>query len=274
MDIISELQKFGFSKVEAEIYMEVLNVPMSNGTQISKKTDISRSAIYNALERLCEKGYIYTVPTEEDKKNYMATEPMEIISKLKEEWQNKAEFLEKEFLKIRNKTGETRCYELYSEESLILKVKEMILNASDEVYISTNIDIYLFREEILKMVKAGIKIFVFNYGEMIVDFNKEISESGNIFENYNVYNLKIYNAYNKFFKKEEKEIIMVSDIVKGFSCEEAGEGFVGMSTENKILVKVLAENIHNNIYVNKIERVYGEEVFEETFIESAFEKKK
>ena len=55
MDIISELQKFGFSKVEAEVYMEVLNVPMSNGTQISKKTDISRSAIYNALERLCEK---------------------------------------------------------------------------------------------------------------------------------------------------------------------------------------------------------------------------
>ena len=47
-----------------------------------------------------------------------------------------------------------------------------------------------------------------------------------------------------------------------------------MSTENKILVKVLAENIHNNIYVNKIERVYGEEVFEETFIESVFEKKK
>ncbi|BBM36737.1 TrmB family transcriptional regulator [Pseudoleptotrichia goodfellowii] len=274
MDIISELQKFGFSKVEAEVYMEVLNVPMSNGTQISKKTDISRSAIYNALERLCEKGYIYTVPTEEDKKNYMATEPMEIISKLKEEWQNKAEFLEKEFLKIRNKTGETRFYELYSEESLILKIKEMILNASDEVYISTNIDIYLFREEILKMVKAGIKIFIFNYGEMIVDFNKEVSESGNIFENYNVYNLKIYNAYNKFFKKEEKEIIMVSDIVKGFSCEEAGEGFVGMSTENKILVKVLAENIHNNIYVNKIERVYGEEVFEETFIESVFEKKK
>lgn len=274
MDIISELQKFGFSKVEAEVYMEVLNIPMSNGTQISKKTDISRSAIYNALERLCEKGYIYTVPTEEDKKNYMATEPMEIISKLKEEWQNKAEFLEKEFLKIRNKTGETRFYELYSEESLILKIKEMILNASDEVYISTNIDIYLFREEILKMVKAGIKIFIFNYGEMIVDFNKEVSESGNIFENYNVYNLKIYNAYNKFFKKEEKEIIMVSDIVKGFSCEEAGEGFVGMSTENKILVKVLAENIHNNIYVNKIERVYGEEVFEETFIESVFEKKK
>ena len=274
MDIISELQKFGFSKVEAEVYMEVLNVPMSNGTQISKKTDISRSAIYNALERLCEKGYIYTVPTEEDKKNYMATEPMEIISKLKEEWQNKAEFLEKEFLKIRNKTGETRFYELYSEESLILKIKEMILNASDEVYISTNIDIYLFREEILKMVKAGIKIFIFNYGEMIVDFNKEVSESGNIFENYNVYNFKIYNAYNKFFKKEEKEIIMVSDIVKGFSCEKAGEGFVGMSTENKILVKVLAENIHNNIYVNKIERVYGEEVFEETFIESVFEKKK
>ena len=59
MDIISELQKFGFSKVEAEVYMEVLNVPMSNGTQISKKTDISRSAIYNALERLCEKEKLY-----------------------------------------------------------------------------------------------------------------------------------------------------------------------------------------------------------------------
>ena len=164
MDIISELQKFGFSKVEAEVYMEVLNTPMSNGTQISKKIDISRSAIYTALEKLCEKGYVYTVPTEEDKKNYMAMEPMEIIAELKEEWKNKAEFLEKEFLKIRNKKNETRFYQLYSQESLILKVKEIINKAENEIYIGTNIDIHLFEEELLKAIKAGIKIFIFNFG--------------------------------------------------------------------------------------------------------------
>ena len=177
MDIISELQKFGFSKVEAEVYMEVLNTPMSNGTQISKKIDISRSAIYTALEKLCEKGYVYTVPPEEDKKNYMAMEPMEIIAELKEEWKNKAEFLEKEFLKIRNKKNETRFYQLYSEESLILKVKEIINKAENEIYIGTNIDIHLFEEELLKAIKASIKIFIFNFGDTILDFNKKINEN-------------------------------------------------------------------------------------------------
>ena len=284
MDIISELQKFGFSKVEAEVYMEVLNTPMSNGTQISKKIDISRSAIYTALEKLCEKGYVYTVPTEEDKKNYMAMEPMEIIAELKEEWKNKAEFLEKEFLKIRNKKNETRFYQLYSEESLILKVKEIINKAENEIYICTNIDIHLFEEELLKAIKAGIKIFIFNFGDTILDFNKKINENKeinkinedkNIFENYNMYNLKIYNIQNKIYKTgKNKEIIIVSDIVKGFSCKETGKEFIGVYTENKYLVKILTENIHNNIYTAKMERVYGEEIFEEIFINSAFEKEK
>lgn len=289
MDIISELQKFGFSKVEAEVYMEVLNTPMSNGTQISKKIDVSRSAIYTALEKLCEKGYVYTVPTEEDKKNYMAMEPMEIIAELKEEWKNKAEFLEKEFLKIRNKKNETRFYQLYSEESLILKVKEIINKAENEIYIGTNIDIHLFEEELLKAIKAGIKIFIFNFGDIIFDFNKKINENKEIneinedknifenykFENYNMYNLKIYNIQNKIYKnRKNKEIIIVSDIVKGFSCKETGKEFIGVYTENKYLVKILTENIHNNIYVAKMERVYGEEIFEEIFINSAFEKEK
>lgn len=289
MDIISELQKFGFSKVEAEVYMEVLNTPMSNGTQISKKIDISRSAIYTALEKLCEKGYVYTVPTEEDKKNYMAMEPMEIIAELKEEWKNKAEFLEKEFLKIRNKKNETRFYQLYSEESLILKVKKIINKAENEIYIGTNIDIHLFEEELLKAIKAGIKIFIFNFGDTILDFNKKINENKEIneinedknifenykFENYNMYNLKIYNIQNKIYKnRKNKEIIIVSDIVKGFSCKETGKEFIGVYTENKYLVKILTENIHNNIYVAKMERVYGKEIFEEIFINSAFEKEK
>ena len=289
MDIISELQKFGFSKVEAEVYMEVLNTPMSNGTQISKKIDISRSAIYTALEKLCEKGYVYTVPTEEDKKNYMAMEPMEIIAELKEEWKNKAEFLEKEFLKIRNKKNETRFYQLYSQESLILKVKEIINKAENEIYIGTNIDIHLFEEELLKAIKASIKIFIFNFGDTILDFNKKINENKEInkinedknifenykFENYNMYNLKIYNIQNKIYKNgKNKEIIIVSDIVKGFSCKETGKEFIGVYTENKYLVKILTENIHNNIYTAKMERVYGEEIFEEIFINSAFEKEK
>lgn len=289
MDIISELQRFGFSKVEAEVYMEVLNTPMSNGTQISKKIDISRSAIYTALEKLCEKGYVYTVPTEEDKKNYMAMEPMEIIAELKEEWKNKAEFLEKEFLKIRNKKNETRFYQLYSQESLILKVKEIINKAENEIYIGTNIDIHLFEEELLKAIKAGIKIFIFNFGDTILDFNKKINENKEInkinedknifenykFENYNMYNLKIYNIQNKIYKNgKNKEIIIVSDIVKGFSCKETGKEFIGVYTENKYLVKILTENIHNNIYTAKMERVYGEEIFEEIFINSAFEKEK
>ena len=269
--------------------MEVLNTPMSNGTQISKKIDISRSAIYTALEKLCEKGYVYTVPTEEDKKNYMAMEPMEIIAELKEEWKNKAEFLEKEFLKIRNKKNETRFYQLYSQESLILKVKEIINKAENEIYIGTNIDIHLFEEELLKAIKAGIKIFIFNFGDTILDFNKKINENKEInkinedknifenykFENYNMYNLKIYNIQNKIYKnRKNKEIIIVSDIVKGFSCKETGKEFIGVYTENKYLVKILTENIHNNIYTAKMERVYGEEIFEEIFINSAFEKEK
>ena len=39
MDVILELQKFGLTNIEAEVYHELLKSPNSNGSQISKKID-------------------------------------------------------------------------------------------------------------------------------------------------------------------------------------------------------------------------------------------
>ena len=72
MNIILELQKFGLTSIEAEVYYELLKSPNSNGSQISKKIDTPRTSVYMALDRLYALGYVYLVPAENESKHDIA----------------------------------------------------------------------------------------------------------------------------------------------------------------------------------------------------------
>jgi len=77
------LEEVGLSKNEAKIYLALLDLGSATAGKIAEKTGIHRSNVYDALERLLEKG-IVTYIIKKDTKYYQATDPENLLNMIKE----------------------------------------------------------------------------------------------------------------------------------------------------------------------------------------------
>ena len=80
-EMLSNLQKIGFTKLESEIYLDLIKNSGLTGYQIAKNLNISRSSVYPTLDAMYKKGYILLV--QGDAQTYVAEDSEVLISRLK-----------------------------------------------------------------------------------------------------------------------------------------------------------------------------------------------
>src|SRR3989344_3170830 len=98
----SILTQFNLSPTAAKVYLTLLELGKSSADKIAKKTGNYKANVYDALERLIEKG-LATAITEGNKKLYLPTSPEKIPQAIQEAKQEKIkeyENLEKSIQKI------------------------------------------------------------------------------------------------------------------------------------------------------------------------------
>lgn len=150
MDIIKKLEKLGFSEVEAMVYIELLANPGQNGTQISKKIPLSRTAIYKALETLNNKEIIILIPSEMDNKNYIAKEPRIVMEKIITEYKNILENISYDLQKIYEPHNFYEVFNIVGLDNILAKLKYIIMEANDNIKISG----YIKEKYILDNIKV------------------------------------------------------------------------------------------------------------------------
>ena len=81
--ITNSLEMFGLSEKEAKVYLACLELGNSLASEISLKSKLPRTLIYDILERLIDLGLIsYSI--KDNKKYFIASSPKELIRILKE----------------------------------------------------------------------------------------------------------------------------------------------------------------------------------------------
>ena len=83
MDPKLALQEADLTGNEAKIYLALLELGSALAGEITKKSGINRTNVYDALDRLIEKGIVSYVITA-NRKYFEATNPERIISYLEE----------------------------------------------------------------------------------------------------------------------------------------------------------------------------------------------
>ncbi len=83
IDIISKLRRVGFTQNEAKVYLALLELGPTTTKPLIDKAGIHTSKVYEALERLVQKGLVNFV-TEANRKKFQATDPQSIIFFLEE----------------------------------------------------------------------------------------------------------------------------------------------------------------------------------------------
>ncbi|MGL5964329.1 MAG: TrmB family transcriptional regulator [Fusobacteriaceae bacterium] len=240
--IINNLQKIGLTPKESEIYYELVKNPMTNGSQIAKKLGYPRTSVYDTLSKLQNKGYILSFQ-EGEITSYTAVNPKDFLNRVKSEIEAATDLLDVELTNIDTNSVETQFYNLNSEVGIRERITKILSSSEKEVYINTNLDLLEFKHIFEKLKKRGVRVILFS------------------FENTNYENLGIECYYRKSLKKEISSKIMriqiVSDMKKAVIASNYSGKFTGTYSENNLLVNIVAEHIHNDIYILKLEKNFS-----------------
>ncbi len=119
------LEKSGLTTNEAKVYIELLTLGSSLASNIAKKSNLHRRPVYDALNRLIEKGLVsYTIKS--GKKYFRAHNPERVVEILKDREKEVKQILPYLRLKF-NKSKSDIFSEIYEGKEGLKSVMELIL---------------------------------------------------------------------------------------------------------------------------------------------------
>ena len=261
------LVRLGFSQTEAKVYCAMVSEEKMNGYQIAKLLGTSRSSVYAALENLLDKGAIVSIPGQTSE--YAVVDPVQLIDKITSKYKKSAETAKNllEQLSSRRRASNYFC-NIQGWQNLLDEIKSMVDSAEKEILMNSSIDLKPLVENLDKAKRRGVRIIVFSW------LNLEL---------YNL-DIELYCNDVSLLKSPQERFIMVADnnscilcsndrnefipykeIVKndGSLCSMLSaedKDFLGVRTDNRLLVNLMAEHIHFDIYLNKLRIKYGGEI--------------
>lgn len=258
-EICSSLEGLGFSKLEVNIYLILLDNGAMSPYQIAKKVDISRSSIYNALEHMLNKGMVEVIP--EDTVMYIAKEPKVLLNKVELDYKKNISNARnglKDYLETRY---EEKSAIIKGYDNIISKVKYIIDNADKEVFINTDIELDIFEDVFKSAIERNVRITVFSF---VTSYSK-------------IPKVEVYshnrertpdNTDSRIMIVADEKLVLIAD------ADNARGNWSGTVSNNKLLKDVIREHIHNDIYMLKLRDIYGREIYEKIHINTSQETKK
>ena len=129
------LLEIGFTLNEAKVYLTLLQNRYLNGYEISKLSNVSRSLVYNVINRLVDKGFILK---SEGQINYYCALPYDkVIEKIRNDNTNKLNVAReklKNYSRIENESE--YIFNIKGINEFFCKANDLILNAEKEISIS------------------------------------------------------------------------------------------------------------------------------------------
>lgn len=226
------LLEIGFTLNESKVYLTLLQNRYLNGYEISKFSNVSRSLVYNVIDRLVAKGFVLK---SEGQINYYCALPYDkVIEKIRNDNINKLNVAReklKNYSRIENESE--YIFNIKGIDEFFSKANDLILNAEKEISISIWKEDFPKIEESLSIAsKKGIKIYIFSFSDITFP-------SGEIFS----YQLKNPTALFPY-----RRISIVVDGKEVIIGENAGDKSICVLSKNHALVSMTTDEIVLNIF--------------------------
>jgi sugar-specific transcriptional regulator TrmB len=255
-NLVTNLEKIGFSKLESQIYLVLLEGGNMSAYQIAKKINISRPSIYNALDHMVMKSIVEIIPN--STALYVAQKPEVLIKKIQYEFDYNAKKVTEGLKEFKETRYEEQFANISGFKAILYKAKDMIANAQREVYLNADFNLEDLTEDIKQLVDRGIRVVVFSFYSM----------------NIPVKNVAFYSHMMKMGKEHAPSRLMVvvdETMVLVADATKNQEKWIGTVTNNSLMIKIISEHIHNDIYLLKLREKYGKEIDDLFYIGTDYE---
>jgi Cd2+/Zn2+-exporting ATPase len=164
MDLLSGLGDLGFTEYEAKIYLALLRENPTNGYQLSKKTGVPRSMVYEALGRLHARGAVLKSGAERST-IYRPLPPEELLDRYDRQHQQLISGLRDNLLSLYDSNNEESLWTISGREASFAYASKMIANSKNEVYlVLDDTALEQLRSEIISAGERRNKIGVLHTG--------------------------------------------------------------------------------------------------------------
>lgn len=245
---IAALEKLGFSTYEARAYLALLRQSPVTGYQLSKRSGIPRSRVYETLERLVTKGYAVTLQAEsagsDGPVEYAPLAAKELLAQLEEQFDDTLSALEAEIENIETTGQPESIWNLQGQGPILDRARAMIERARESVYLVGWADIIReVQTELATAAGRGVRIVVISCGEIDLAVGLHYSHA---FEEHIV--CQDDSSINLVVDGAE---VLVGETLPADACRAAWSRNVG-------LVHITEEYIRHEVYVHKIIERLGE----------------
>ncbi|MFH1439484.1 MAG: helix-turn-helix domain-containing protein [Candidatus Woesearchaeota archaeon] len=125
------LEDLGFSKNEAKAYLALLELGSATAGQVAEKSKVHRTNIYDALERMLERGVVsYTMVS--NVKYFQATPPQNLFRLLKEKEERLTTVLPELLLKLQMSENKSEAH-IFQGTKAFMDILHNFLNYNDPI---------------------------------------------------------------------------------------------------------------------------------------------
>jgi sugar-specific transcriptional regulator TrmB len=189
MTLLSDLVALGFTEYEGKVYLALLKESPANGYQLSKRTGVPRSMVYEALGRLHTRG---AVLKSGDKRRtiYRPLPPAQLLDRYDRVHRELIAELHEGLSEIYDTQDEEVLWSISGEAAILSYASQMIQKSDQDIYLVLGDSaLERLREEILSSCARGIKVGALLTGQGELDCEQvsyhppeesEIQELGNM----------------------------------------------------------------------------------------------
>jgi len=172
MDTINILEQFGIPKKEASVYLAALELGLSTASQISHKTKIPRTLVYDIIRKLVVRGLINTI----EKKNvsYFSAISPEALLDLEEQKVSRLKKFLPEFQAIHNAKNKRPKISYYEGKEGIDLINNDTLKQKGEIFGFTSPLYVSFRQKYIGKEYTENRKSVGNWARIIGEQSPEV----------------------------------------------------------------------------------------------------
>lgn len=235
-ELVTKLMVFGFTKTDALVYINLLKSGRASGYKIAKDISLSRSSVYSSIDNLYSNGCIFMLDGET--KEYEAKSPDLILSQIEKKTIDNIHILKKELSRMMLHEEKEFIYNISGYKNLLQKAKEVLNQAQVEIYLNTDFPLEILGKEISEAIERGVRVIVFSFNKLIIP----------------------HPGVELYSRSEEEEqrypshrFMLVVDMKKSMVFSHRAET-LGLYSNNRLLVKMISEHIHSDIYLTEYEK--------------------
>ncbi len=161
-DVIAQLSQFGFSKNEAKAYLSLLVQNPSTGYEISQRSGVPRSAIYDIMKKMELTGVVSTIGNKPVQ--YIPISTDQLSQNLTSQFEHNIEELKKKMSKIDTESSEGNVWNIKGYQAMIDHLRSVIDNAEESIFCSIwNREFDELLPQFTKAEERGVEIVNFSF---------------------------------------------------------------------------------------------------------------